>query len=144
MMIKSLKRSVLAVVLLFTITQVSCDSNDDSNTDCEDAICTAIFVRIMVTIADENQDPVALDSFKVIDLENGNEITISLSPSELEGLQEFGQYPLIEDGILGENEELQVQFQGFINEQEVVNSNYNVSTDCCHVGLDSGNLELTL
>ncbi len=98
----------------------------------------------MVSIKDQNQNPIALDSFEVINLENGTDITVMLTSSEFEGAQEFGQYPLIQDGTLEVNQTQQIQFKGFIDNQEVINSNYIVSADCCHVGLDSGDLQLTL
>lgn len=147
-MIKTLQKRTIVLAALLMIPLSSCNSNDDSdldsNSDCEGAICTTILVRVMVSITDQNQNPVALDSFKVINLENGKDITVSLTSSELEGLQEFGQYPLIEDGILGFNQEQNIQFKGFINNQEVVSSDYTVGTDCCHVGLVSGDIALTL
>ncbi|MEM9000262.1 MAG: hypothetical protein AAGB24_08355 [Bacteroidota bacterium] len=135
---------VATVISLLTIAPISCNSDDDSNSDCQDAICTTVLVRIMVSITDQNQDPVALDSFKVVNRENGNDMTIALTPSELAAAQQFGQYPLIEDGSLGVNQERQIQFQGFVNNQEVISSDYTVGTDCCHVGLVDGNLQLTL
>lgn len=141
-MIKKLKLS--AVAILSMMTQLSCDSSDDSNSECEEAICTAIFVTIMVAITDENQNPILLDSFEVINQENGNAITTSFSASELAGAKELGRYPLIEDGMLGVNQERQLLFRGFIGNQEVITSNYTVGTDCCHVGLVSGDLELIL
>ncbi|WP_413977902.1 hypothetical protein [Maribacter sp. 2307UL18-2] len=144
MMMKRLKLSVVALVVLSMMTQMSCDSSDDSNAECQDAICTAVFVRIMVTITDENQNPIALDSFEVIHRENGNAIATSLTASELEGAKELGRYPLIEDGILGVNQELQVLFRGYINGQEVIDSDYTVGTDCCHVSVTSGDIALIL
>ncbi|GAA3514418.1 hypothetical protein GCM10022393_30460 [Aquimarina addita] len=145
-MLKTLRRFIVILCIFSTIfTQISCNNDDDDdnvNLDCESAICTEILIRIMVSIKDQNQNPVMLDTYKVINLENGEDITISLTSSELSGLQEFGQYPLIEDGILGVNQELDVQFVGYVDDQEVVRSNYTVSTDCCHVSLDAGNLEL--
>ena len=139
----------LAILSLFlSLGQTSCnnddDTNDDVNAQCEGTICTAIFIRINVSVSDMNQNPVALDSFTVTDLANGNDITVTLSAQELTEAQETGLYPLTQDGVLDLNEARQIQFRGFINDQEVVSSDYTVSTDCCHVGLDSGDLELTL
>ena len=71
-------------------------------------------------------------------------MTITLTPEELAEAQETGLYPLTQDGILDLNEERRVQFRGFVNDQEVIRSDYTVSTDCCHVGLDAGDLELSL
>ncbi|WP_162819925.1 hypothetical protein [Kordia sp. SMS9] len=71
-------------------------------------------------------------------------MTILLSASGFEIAQQLGQYPLLDDGSLEANQERQVQFKGFINNQEVISSTYTVSTDCCHINLVSGTVELTL
>ncbi|NAS14038.1 hypothetical protein [Poritiphilus flavus] len=143
------KLFLIAFSLLLSLAQTSCNSDDDNgnedgNARCEGTICTAIFIRINVSLTDQDQNPVALDSFTVTNLQNGEDMTVSLTPSELAEAQETGLYPLTEDGSFGLNEEREVQFKGFINDQEVLSSDYIVSTDCCHVGLDSGDLELTL
>ncbi|MBQ4821504.1 hypothetical protein [Aquimarina sp. MMG016] len=142
-MINSRKLFIVVLSILFTLIQISCN-DDDSNSDCENAICTLVLIRFSVSITDQNQNPVALDSFEVIDTENGNDLTIILTPDQLLNAQQSGKYPLIQDGTLGVNQERQIQFNGFLNNQEVISSNYTVSTDCCHVNVDSGNLEITL
>ena len=142
-MIKPFKLFAIALALCMATLQISCNNDDDANTDCQNTICTLVLIRLLVTVTDQNQDPVALDSFQVIETETGNDITISLSASEFADAQQLGQYPLIEDGILGENQERELEFKGFINNQEVVAGTYTVATDCCHVGLVSGDIELT-
>ena len=143
-MIKLL-RPFLIIVSLFIVTiPISCNNDDDSNSDCENMVCTFEFRTIVISIKDQNQNAVALDSFKVINIENNDDMTILLSASGFEMAQQFGQYPLLDDGSLEVNQELEVQFKGFINNQEVISSNYTVSTDCCHINLVSGTLELTL
>lgn len=143
-MLKIQRGLVLLLMIFLGITQTSCDNDEDSNSDCEAVVCTAILVRVMVSVTDEDLNPVALDSFQVIDLENEKDISISLASSEFVGLQELGQYPLIEDGIIGLNEERNLKFIGFLDNQEVINRNYTVKTDCCHVSLVAGNKEITL
>ena len=147
-MIQLNKLTLHVLVILLSFFQTSCNTDDDvpddSNAVCEGAICTAIFVRIIVSVMDGNQNPVALDSFTVTNLANGSDMTIALSPEELEGARETGLYPLTEDGVLDVNEEREIQFRGFINNQEVLSNKYTVSTDCCHVGLDAGVQEIVL
>jgi len=140
---KSLKLFTLTISSFLAIFQLSCNG-DDSNSDCKSVNCTDVFITINVSIKDQNQNPVALDSFEVTNLKNGTDLTISLSPSKLVMAQQLGQYPLVTDGTVNENQELELQFKGFINNQEVVISNYTVGADCCHVFLVSGDLELVL
>ncbi|PKG42768.1 hypothetical protein, partial [Psychroflexus sp. MES1-P1E] len=105
----------IAISLLLAITQISCNSDDNYNSDCENAACTYQFVTIVVSIRDQNENPVALDSFEVINIENGNDMTISLSSSEFGTAQQLGQYPLVDDLSINVNQERQIQFKGFIN-----------------------------
>jgi hypothetical protein len=126
------------------IIQISCNSDDDNNSDCENVACTYQFVTIVVSLKDQNENPVALDSFEVINVENENDITISLSSSDFELAQQLGQYPLVNDVSININQERQIQFKGFINDQEVISSSYTVGKDCCHIDVVSGNLQLTL
>jgi len=141
---KLLKLTKLAIVFLIAIPQISCNNDDDSNSDCGNTDCTEIFVTIVVSVEDQDQNPIALDSFEVINIEDGSEMTIPLSASGLELSQQLGQYPLIADGSIEVNQEVQLQFKGFIDNQEVINTNYTVSSDCCHINLVSGNIHLVL
>jgi len=141
----SFKIFLRAICLLLVLFQISCNNTDeDSKTDCTNIACTEVYVTLVITLKDQNQNPVALDSFKVINLENGSDETILLSPTELVHAQEFGRYPLIADGGIDKNQELQLQFKGFVNSQEVISSNYTAGTDCCHVSLIAGDVQLTL
>ncbi len=147
-MIQSNKLFFAAITLLLAMVQQGCNSDDDTtddvNAQCEKTICTQVLIQINVSVTDMNQNPVALDSFRVTNMANGEDLTITLSDTELAEAQETGLYPLTQDGVLDLNQERQLQFTGLIGDQEVVTGNYTVSTDCCHVSLDSGNLELTL
>lgn len=143
----TITKSIQSFVILFLLScflQMSCDNDDNSNESCQDIICTLELRRINVSVLDENQNSVALDSFEVVDIENGEDLTITLSQSEFEGAQEFGQYPLIEDGIFGLNQERELIFKGFKDGVEVVSARYTVKTDCCHVSLKSGDVQLTI
>ncbi len=146
-MINSNKLFLATLCLLFSLWQSSCnsdDNNNDANAQCEDTFCTEIFIRINVSVTDQDQNPVALDTFTVTNLANGNDMTVELSDLELANAQETGLYPLTQDGVLDINQVRQLQFKGFISDQEVVSGDYTVSTDCCHVGLDAGDLDLSL
>ncbi|QMU66491.1 MAG: hypothetical protein GKR88_20835 [Flavobacteriaceae bacterium] len=57
---------VVTLSLLLTITQIACNSNkeDDPNLKCKNVICTEEIRVFIVSIKDQNQNPVILDSFK--------------------------------------------------------------------------------
>ncbi len=130
----------LGVLILLSISTLSCDDDDN----CVTVACTEIFVTIEISVVDDNQNPVALDAIEVTDLNTGQDQTIALSPEEFTQAQNTGVYPLITDGILGDNEERRLQFKGFQNNEEVISSDYTVATDCCHIALISGERQLSL
>ncbi len=133
---KHIKKLWIIFVVASILSCNSDDNNDQSN--CSNIGCTEIFITITVAIEDQNQTPVTLDSFQVINLDTGEDMTPELSPSELEMIQETGQYPIANDNSFGINQEETLQLRGFINNEEVINSNYMVQTDCCHISLQSG------
>ncbi len=97
---------LLATILIFC----SCTDKNYPNAQCEDAVCTKDFRTILITIKDENLNPIAIDSFKVIDLSNGADITITLSTSGFQMAQQNGEYPLVNDMSFSENSQKQIQF----------------------------------
>lgn len=115
-------------------------------TDCTNKACTEVFKTIAVTILDSDQNQVALDSFKVINLENGNDLTRIVHPAEFEAMMENGTYPLFGDEFVQEfrNKKVEINFKGFRDNLEIVNSNYTVGADCCHVILISGEPEISI
>ena len=140
-MINFLKPFLILLVAIPIL--ISCNT-DDSRSNCDNISCTEEFRTIIVSIKDENQNPVALDSFEVLLTENGNNIAMSFSTSEFEEVQQLGEYPLVNDASFDLNQEVQIEFIGFIDEEQVVNEIYVVSTDCCHINLVSGTLEIIL
>ncbi|MBW1295950.1 hypothetical protein [Aquimarina litoralis] len=139
-MSKPFKLIPIVLSLLLTSVYISCDEDDD----CDETICTLEFRTFSVLITDENQNPIVLDAFEVINSDNGQNITVSLTPTELENAVQQGRYPLVDDNSFGTNEEVELRFSGFMNGQEVISSMYTVSTDCCHISVVSGDLELII
>lgn len=123
--------------LLFILTFLSCSSNKSG---CYDIPCTEIFKTITVTIKNSNGAIVALDSFEVLIAETKMGITREVSENEFEMMRQNGTYPLFGDEYSSdyENEEVRINFKGFINNQEIVNANFTVGADCCHVNLIAG------
>lgn len=133
-----MKKTAL-ITLIFSILFLSCDNKDDR---CQDTICTTEFVIITTAVKDQNQNPVIFDDYQIINLRDNSTVTTSLSGLELESFLQEGIYPLMDDLTIENNQELNLQFKGFINGQEVISENYTVASDCCHVRLVSGNIEL--
>ena len=123
-----MKTSVYLVLLLLFFT--GCENNDAP--DCANKACTEVFKTIMVTIKDSENNPVVLDSFKVTNLENGNDLTRELNNTEFETMGEIGVYPLFGDEYARDfsNKEVDINFKGYSDNLEIINSDYKVGADC--------------
>jgi hypothetical protein len=89
---------------------------------------------------------VALDSFKVVDLRTGRDLTIQPDDQTFQLMREQGNYPVFSDKYSQEykQQQLDLKFSGFIEGEEVGNEVYKIGADCCHVYHVSGDLELVL
>ncbi len=137
-----MKNIVYFIFFLFLFGCINSDNNNKSK--CENIACTEEFITISVYIKDDLDNPVALDSIKVTISENGNDITREINDFEWQLFRQNGAYPLFGDEFVKDyqNIELELNFKGFINDLEVVSSNFIVGADCCHVILVSGDTNL--
>jgi hypothetical protein len=137
-----MKTSVYSILLLLFFA--GCENNDAN--DCTNQACTEVFKTIVVTIKDSENNPVVLDSFKVTNLENGDDLTRELNNTEFEAMREKGIYPLFGDEYARgfSNREVEINFKGYIDNEEIINSDYKVGADCCHVILISGDPEISI
>ena len=130
---------------LFLIAFYSCNKDDDqqnSENNCADTFCTLELRSIIVKVKDANDNAVLLDNVEVIDSDS-KEIIIDETYNDQTSNGSFFLYgDSIEDNII--NTERKLIFKGYINNNEVISSNYVVSSDCCHVFLVEGNLDLTI
>lgn len=87
------KNAILVLITsVFDMLFNSCVNDHSMNRSCESGLCTNIFVRIMVSIMDADENPVALDSFTVFSVDNGDGLTIELSSQEFGGLRQLEFY----------------------------------------------------
>ena len=136
-----MKNFILIIIVILGLS--SCDCN--CNSECEDIACTEQFVMITVTIVDQDQNPIILDDYTVIDIDNNIDLTDDL----MENYQSYpidGTYPIFDDRYQSDyqNQEIELHFIAYINNQEVVNEYYSVGADCCHVYLFEGETVIQL
>lgn len=131
------------IFLLLLVISQSCSKGD--NDKCH-GICTEEYRTISVTIEDNEGNPVALDNFVVTNIENGTDLTREVNNTEFQIMRERGSYPLFGDEYYTEyfQRELEINFMGFLNGEEVVSADYKVGANCCHVYHVSGNLNIIL
>lgn len=131
---------VLFVIVPFLVGCSDDDTNGIERGDCNEVVCTLQFVTLNVEITDASGVVIPLDAFEVTIKETGEDITREVSGPELEVMRQNGTYPLFSDEFADryENQTELINFKGFIEGNEVVNSNYKVGADCCHVLLIDG------
>ncbi len=132
--------------IIYFFLLISFAGCDDNRSDCSNVACTEEFKTIMVIVKDLDEIPVALDKFEVIDINSGEDITRNVGQAEFEMLKENGTYPLFGDEFVAKflNSKTSVNFKGFDDGNEIVNSTYIVGADCCHVLLYEGDTNLII
>ena len=136
----------LFVALITVLLALNCsDDGTDDTPGCMDAICTEEFRTITVSIKDKNGTAVALDYFKVV-LSNGDDVTLDTSGSDYDRMVKNGTYPLFSDTYVTKyrNSELEINFQGFVDDRLLVDSDYVVGVDCCHVKHNEGETDIVI
>lgn len=123
---------------LYLLLTLSCSSSEN---ECNliDVVCTEEFRYITVEIVDSKNEPIVLDSYKIIRNDTDEDITHKEDMFQ-------NSYPIINDSYQNEiaNKKLSLTFTGVLNNQEVINEIYIVSADCCHIDLISGKTKIIL
>ncbi len=97
--------------------------------------CTDDYRIKLISIKDQNGNPISLDNFKVINIDTNQEIDF----------KEYEEYPLMDDLNIEASQTLQFQFQGFKEGVKIITENYIVSADCCsHVDSVDEDQEIVL
>ncbi len=136
-----LRLSVILCLTLIFVNVQSCKKDDDNEDELECRVglpCTLELRSVFVSIKDTDDNPVLLDYHKVIDIKNNREQRIDRVSGD-----EQGVYFLAMDGDVPVGEQSEFQFKGYINNQEVVSSSYEVWM-CCHVEIVSGDNTLVI
>lgn len=138
-----MKLSGTALLLFFLLLFQSCSQPDEK--DCN-GICSQEYRTITVNIINEEAEPVALDSFKVTALKDGRDLTLEVDESSFQLMQKTGTYPIFSDRHFYDysRQQLDINFTGFIEGEEVLSEDYRVGADCCHVYYIAGELNPVL
>lgn len=140
-MLKPIFRSFLftaAIALLFSACKKEVKEN------CEGQICTLEFKTIDVSVLDSNQNAIALDSFKVIEISTKAIVTPSNTGLSMEYYQKEGRYPLVTDGMIEVGKTREMEFKGYIDSTLVIQKIYSAKEGCCGVEFVSGNLNVVV
>jgi hypothetical protein len=130
--------TVLLIALIFT----ACEQTDNvSECDIDGAVCTTEFITVTMSLKTSSGTPITLDSVVVTKNENGDGIY-----SKQTGEISNGIFPVITDSEMGKivKEGSLVNFKGYSSGIEVVNEEYKVGHDCCHVKFIQGTQNVIL
>ena len=125
------------------------DKNDTaaiaSNNDCPpDIMCTMDFRSVSLTLTDQNNGPVILDSFRS-DLATKDSVLMDQT-SEPQHIDFKNVYVVANDSHMRTvvKSGSDVVFRGFKAGREVVNHKMKIGHDCCHISLISGSNTVTI
>jgi hypothetical protein len=129
-----MKRLILWFLLLLLLI-LGCAREKKS--DCTNVFCTDEFKTIGVSIKHvSDSSAVILTTYKVIRVSDKKDI----SPGNSIVPVNYGYYLLVDDTDVGmlRNSDVEIEFQGYINNILLIIKRFVVTADCCHISLVSG------
>ena len=138
-------KSLVGLISLLLILNCNKNSEDDA-LDCLNIACTEEYRTITISVKDQEGKAVALDDFQVVILPRGADITPDTGSSDYEWMMINGVYPLFSDKYSMEyrDKKLEINFKGYVENRLVVDSDYTVGADCCHVLLFEGETDVVI
>lgn len=132
-----MKQLAIPLLAILSFVLISCDEEKCS----EDTMCTLEFAMVIVRITYENGEVARLDSTSVSNLETG----LSMSAEEMEAYDDKIVYLIAHDNTEGISfKGTEFSFQGWLDDQLVVEDTFLIARDCCHIELLEGNQEITI
>jgi hypothetical protein len=139
-----LKRKIfLSAILLCSLLCPNCENQEETDHDCGSAICTQIFMSVVVNLkhATDNS-PYLLSNYSVVRLSDNADIT----PTADSYSTSHGYYPIANDSKLElfKFKNLVIEFKGYLNSNLVIQRQYVITADCCHISLVQGETSISL
>jgi len=144
-----MKRIIIVYALLIVVA-LACSKKElgsEDVQDCSNVNCTMELRWVTVKLIDESGNPVALDRMKVTSMADGKDLTRPHDNEDWNAFRRLGSYPITSDSdykYFPKFKHVKLLFQGYIGKREVVKADYVVAFGCCHIGLISGERELTV
>lgn len=132
-------------ILLFCLIIILVAGCKEENQQ-QQLICTEQYETISVKIKDIQNIPVALENFKVTRLVDQTDMTVKVDPAGYTIMQKQGTYPITSDFFERQlnKKNVEVVFTGMKDGKIVVNQQYSITSDGCHVKLISGEREIVI
>ncbi len=136
------KLNYLPSLLIGTaIAFTGCKDENVTECDVESLVCTEIFTTVNISVTDSKSNPFQLDSIAVTKIGSSTPLFTENPEASVEGL-----YKLISDAEMESitKEGSEVNFEGFKAGVKVVDEDYKVGHNCCHVVFIQGQQDVTL
>ncbi len=120
---------------LLSVLLFDCDRDNKAN--CALTLCTLEFKYIIIQIKQStDSSAVQLTGYKVLRVSDNKDITINDNILN----DNLGYYPLVNDNerAMLRNINVEIEFQGYIQDTLIIKKHFVVTADCCHVSLVSG------
>lgn len=136
-----MKKTQILMIVALMFGMMACDDDTSAPLECtqDDLVCTEIFITLTFSPLDDTDSLQELDNYYSQNLDNGNIYNFS----NLAGAGNIGGYIYITDAQLEEVKSSGTTIR-FIGEKDgviVVEEDFVVGHDCCHVQLIEGPLE---
>jgi hypothetical protein len=114
--------------------------------NCAGVFCTAQFADVPLEVRNGTGTAVILDSFVVTNLSGVPLPSVNGVPAYAYPQSGAGVYSVMNDSwVQGhQNSRIQVIAKGYVNGSEVFREPFTITTDCCHVGKQSGKDVITI
>ncbi len=138
------KIKVLIVSMSLILMSFCCNKEKEAvnPTDCSGAVCTDIFAMLNIEVKDSKGAEFPLDEVKV----NINGKLLKTEKTATIGSK--SSYTIFDDSfidkILSRNSEIDLVIEGIKANKILFTRNLKVGTDCCHISLRSGSLEIVI
>lgn len=137
-----MKNNPIVIIIILSLSCIFLSSCQE-----EAVVCTMEWRAYTVTIKDENGNPVILDDYYTMNKATGEIVRFQDNISYLDSLQKSqGIYLIISDGQKhwARYGYFEFLFNGFIGDSLVINEEYFIDADVCHIGDLKGNLEIII
>lgn len=133
-------RNVLLVAITLMCMSMSCrqveknNAKEEENNNCENVMCTEIFMSVTLRVVDGNDKGITLDEFYTVNTSANDTFRSS------DGLPAEGYYPVLDDSYRTKlrNKTQNFHFVGIKGGKKIVDEDFKISADCCHIGKQSG------
>ena len=139
----SRSKILVAFLMLLSLTEIKCSDRDRDSYNCTAAICTEEFRTILLTIKHSTDNtPYILSDYKVFRLPDNKDITI---PGD-SFLTNNGNYIVSNDSQteLFRFKNVKIEFKGYLNNDLVIQRQFIITADCCHISLVEGETSAVL